>query len=80
MKKQKLSLMAILLMALAFPSVANAYDFSAVSPSGHTLYYNAVDAYSVTVTYQQFPGESYDDIYRWVLFIHFLVIQTDRTR
>lgn len=63
MKKQKLSLMAILLMALAFPSVANAYDFSAVSPSGHTLYYNAVDAYSVTVTYQQFPGESYDDIY-----------------
>lgn len=63
MKKQRLFPLAVLLMALAFPSVANAYDFSAVSPSGHTLYYNAVNAYSVTVTYQQFPGESYDDIY-----------------
>ena len=35
-------LFAVMMMAMAIPNEANAYDFSAVSPSGHTLYYNIV--------------------------------------
>ncbi|MDY6288751.1 MAG: leucine-rich repeat protein, partial [Bacteroidales bacterium] len=52
--KHKVSLLAILLMALALPqSVRAAYDFSAVAPSGQTLYYNITSATEVEVTY---PG------------------------
>ena len=39
MKKQRLSLLAVLLMALAFPSMAKAYDGTVVAPTGQTLYY-----------------------------------------
>ena len=41
--KHKLSFFAILLMALALPQSVRAYDFSAVAPSGQTLYYDIVD-------------------------------------
>lgn len=40
----------VLMMAMAMPEVASAYDFSAVSPSGHTLYYN-INGNTVSVTY-----------------------------
>ena len=34
----------LLMMAvLALPCMASAYDFSAVTPSGHTLYYSIVN-------------------------------------
>ena len=39
MKKQRLSLLAVLLMALAFSSMAKAYDGTVVAPTGQTLYY-----------------------------------------
>ena len=50
MKKQKLLLYAILLMAMALPQNVFAYDFSAVAPSGQTLYYKIVSG-GVRVTY-----------------------------
>ena len=52
MKKQKILLYAILLMAMALPQNVFAYDFSAVAPSGQTLYYSTVSG-GVSVTY---PG------------------------
>jgi len=67
MKKQRLFPLAVLLMTLASPGVANAYDFSAVSPSGHTLYYDiAGSPYGfpmVAVTYQQSPDYWYNGNY-----------------
>jgi hypothetical protein len=53
MKKQKLLFYAILLMAMALPQNVFAYDFSAVLPSGDTLYYNFISSDGVQVT---FPG------------------------
>ena len=41
-------------MAMAIPQSVMAYDFSAVSPSGHTLYYNIVDGHAEVVR----PGTS----------------------
>lgn len=52
--KKKLTFSAILLLILAIPQSVFAYDFSAVSPSGHTLYYN-INGTNVTVTY---PGST----------------------
>lgn len=52
--KQKLTFSAILLLILAIPQSVSAYDFSAVSPSGHTLYYN-INGNNVTLTY---PGSN----------------------
>ena len=40
--KQKLFIFAAILVVLALPHTALAYDFSAVAPSGQTLYYNIV--------------------------------------
>ena len=40
--KHRLFLFAVLLAALTMPNVAKAYDFSAVAPTGQTLYYNIV--------------------------------------
>lgn len=57
--KHKLSLFAVLLMALAIPQSVMANDFSAVSPSGHTLYYNINDS-TVAVTY---PGAQFELAY-----------------
>lgn len=52
--KYKLSILAILLMAMALPQSVRAYDFSAVAPSGQTLFYNIIDG-GVKVVY---PGSS----------------------
>lgn len=41
--KQTFTFFAILLMALAMPKMANAYDVSAVSPSGQMLYYEIIN-------------------------------------
>ncbi len=54
--KKILSLTALL---LAFASLSWAYDFSAVAPTGQTLYYN-ISGSTVSVTY---PGASIDDPY-----------------
>ena len=42
MKKQ-LSLLLVALMTLAIPQNVKAYDFSAIAPTGQTLYYNIVN-------------------------------------
>ena len=52
MKKQLFLLAAILAMASSTPAWAYDYDFSAVAPSGQTLYYNIVDG-NAQVTYQR---------------------------
>ena len=56
--KQKLSLFTILLMALAIPQNVKAYDFSAVAPSGQTLYYNIIDwnAQATSPYYRSYNG------------------------
>lgn len=41
--KKALFTLAVLVMAVAIPQRVKAYDFSAVSPSGHTLCYNIVN-------------------------------------
>ena len=41
--KRKLLLSALLLAALPLRLLAQAYDFSAVAPSGQTLYYKIID-------------------------------------
>ena len=51
MKKTLKVFAALMLVALAVPRSALAYDFSAVAPSGQTLYYNIVDG-SAQVTSQ----------------------------
>ena len=43
MKKRLLSLFAIASLWLAMPCQAQNYDFSAVAPSGQTLYYKIVN-------------------------------------
>lgn len=40
--KHTITFFAVLIMALAIPQSVKAYDFSAVAPSGQTLYYNIV--------------------------------------
>lgn len=47
--KHKVTFLAILLMALALPQSVFAYDFSAVAPSGQTLYYNIRSGGNATV-------------------------------
>lgn len=49
--KQTLTLFASLLLVVAVPHSAKAYDFSAVAPTGQTLYYNLVTG-GVQVTYE----------------------------
>lgn len=53
--KYKLGFIPILIALTIVPKIAKAYDydFSAISPSGHTLYYNIV-ATGVEVTYPNF--------------------------
>lgn len=56
--KHTLSILAVLLMAMALPQSVLAYDFSAVAPTGQTLYYNIVNG-EAQVTYQN----GYPDYY-----------------
>ena len=49
MKKQKILLYAILLVAMALPQSIFAYDFSAVAPTGQTLYYDILSSTTVSV-------------------------------
>ena len=44
MKKLKFTFLAIFLMAMAMPRSAFAYDFSAVAPTGQTLYYQYAES------------------------------------
>lgn len=48
--KQIYFLCAVIMMAFTMPNVAIAYDFSAVAPTGQTLYYN-VNGENATVTF-----------------------------
>ena len=48
--KQKLTFFAVLMMAMAIPQSVRAYDFSAVAPTGQTLYYS-INGNDVTLTY-----------------------------
>ncbi len=58
--KHKVFLLTTLLMALAIPQHILAYDFSAVAPSGQTLYYDIVGD-RVFVTSQNSNYPFYDD-------------------
>ena len=50
--KQKLTFLAVMLAILAIPYNAIAeYDFSAVAPTGQTLYYTIINSSEVSVTY-----------------------------
>lgn len=49
---------AVLMMVMAMPKVACAYDFSAVSPSGDTLYYN-FNGNGVKVVYPSWDWNGY---------------------
>ena len=60
--KKRLLFSIILLTALALPHGLLAYDFSAVAPSGQTLYYDFVSG-GVSVTY---PGSSSG--YAWTYY------------
>lgn len=51
MIKRLLSLLSAILISVG----AWAFDFSSISPSGHTLYYNIINAHEVELTY---PGNS----------------------
>lgn len=55
MMKHKVLLIATVMLALIIPQQAKAYDFSAVAPTGQTLYYN-INGSNVAVTY---PGSEY---------------------
>lgn len=59
--KHKVSILTILLMVLAIPQNVMAYDFSAVAPSGQTLYYNIVGG-NAQVTYQNSFSPSYSSL------------------
>ncbi len=50
--KHRVSLIALLLMLSSIPFHASAYDFSAVAPSGQTLYYIITSSNTVAVTSQ----------------------------
>lgn len=56
--KQKLILFFILTIVLVTPKEAVAYDFSAVAPSGQTLYFNIVGG-NAQVTYPLFSNHDY---------------------
>ena len=47
--KHKVFLFTVLMMTMAIPQSLKAYDFSAVAPSGQTLYYNIVDGHAEVV-------------------------------
>lgn len=60
--KQKLSIFAVLLMAMTIPQSVKAYTFFDVAPSGQTLYYNIVDG-NAQVTYQYYTSvNNYADL------------------
>lgn len=57
--KHKLTFFAIMMMAAYMPKTACAYDFSAVAPSGQTLYYNLVNGHAEVV--RPGTGSSYNN-------------------
>lgn len=60
--KHRLSLFATLLLAITLPQSVKAYSFSAVAPTGQTLYYN-INGSEVSVTYPGSVSESLHDAY-----------------
>lgn len=57
--KHRLFLSAILMMALAIPQSVGAWNHSAASPSGQTLYYNIGDGVAVVTETGARPRQSY---------------------
>ncbi len=78
MMKHRVFLAAVLLTALAFSQSAKAYDFSAVAPSGQTLYYNIVDS-TVQVTCQNSSSPYYSTYPTGALTIPATVTYNDTT-
>ena len=60
--KQIYTFFAVMMMAMAMPKVAIAYDFSAVAPSGQTLYYD-INGNNVTVVAPTTDNNSFG---RWI--------------
>lgn len=57
--KHRILLFFILLMAVLLPQTAIAYDFSAVSPSGHTLWYSIYYSGTTVSVVPQFTSSPY---------------------
>lgn len=57
--KHKVFLVATIMMALIIPQMARAYDFSAVAPTGQTLYFNIVSGQAQVTT----PNDDYPNYY-----------------
>ena len=60
--KHKVSFLSLLLIMLMMPKEAEAYDFSAVSPSGHTLYYTVSSECSCLTVYGGSSSYMYGDL------------------
>ena len=60
--KNKISLLAIILIVSAIPQSVKAYDFSAVSPSGHILYYTITTSNWVEVAPQNSQTPRYSNL------------------
>lgn len=54
--KKRLLFWVVMTMAVAVPQSVKAYDFSAVSPSGHTLYYNIVNGEAQVTSENPLPA------------------------
>ena len=59
MKNLKFTFFAIILMAMASPQSVFAFDFSAVAPTGQTLYYNIVNGNAEVTCPQSYSWGSY---------------------
>ncbi len=75
--KQTIIFFASLLLALAIPHSVKAYDFSAVAPSGQTLYYNIVDGHAEVV--RQGTSSTNDNYVTGDLIIPATVIYNNNT-
>ena len=58
--RHRVLLIAAVMMAMMVPKAVCAYSFSAVAPTGQTLYYNISGISNVTVTY---PSSNTNDLY-----------------
>lgn len=53
--RHKVSLIATIMMALIIPQTVKAYDFSAIAPTGQTLYYNIVSGQAQVTSQNGYP-------------------------
>ncbi len=59
--KRRLFFLVLMVMSVCSPLAVMAYDFSAVAPSGQTLYYNIINDSTVEITSQNSSSPYYSD-------------------